>query len=395
MENKQIKQFEISKRLIKINSFLVAVIISANILAIAINLITGLNNTIIYPFIICSFISLVVNRKTNLVVVIFLSLFFLSIFLLSFLQIGASPHLKDYLMSFCAFGITSFIITSQPFEVKRVMNYITLIYVSTSWIFLVLDIENMLPGNKMGLGYLILPAVLVCIYHLFYFRVNLPKKLYYLIIIGWYGYFMINVGTRGAILSIGLYIILLFVLSKKITINRIIIYLMGFGIFILVYSNILSILLIVKNILGYLGIKSYFIEKSVLLIEENNIFNGRNILYESAFNGFKESWFYGNGIGFFHDHYGTYIHNIFFQMLNESGVLLVIPLLLIICYGIFLVFFSRKIDQSFKLFICFIFSLTIPKLMVSSIFWKEQGFWILIIMIISFKFIKNYRYSKV
>ncbi|MFI8493298.1 O-antigen ligase family protein [Peribacillus butanolivorans] len=395
MENKQINQFIISKRLIKINSFLVAVIISANILAIAINMITGLNNTVIFPFIICSLISFVVNRKTNLVVVIPLSLFFLSLFLLSFLQIGASLHLKDYLMSFCVFGITSFIIASQPFEVKKVMKYITLIYVSTSWIFLVLDIENMLPGNKMGLGYLILPVILVCIYHLSYLKVNLPKKLYYLIIIGWYGYFMIKVGTRGAILSIGLYIFLLFVLSKKITINRIIIYLMGFVIFIVVYSNILSILLIVKNILGNLGIKSYFIEKSVLLIEENNIFNGRDILYESAFNGFKESWFYGNGIGSFHDHYGTYIHNIFLQMLNESGVLLVIPLLLIICYGLFLLFFSRKIDHSFKLFICLIFTLAFPKLIVSSIFWKEQGFWILIIMIISFKFFKNYRFSKV
>ncbi|MFJ7927805.1 O-antigen ligase family protein [Peribacillus sp. NPDC096448] len=395
MENKEIKHLIISKRLIKINSLLVAIIISANILAIAINLITGLNNTVIIPFIVCSLISFVINRKQNLVIVIPLSLFFLIYFLLSYLQIGASPHWKDYLMSFFAFGITSFIVTSQPFEVKKIMKYITLIYVFTSWIFLFLDLENMLPGNKMGLGYLILPVILVCIYQLFYIKIKSSQKLYYFIIIVWYGYFMMKVGTRGAFLSIGLYIFLLFVITKKITINRIIIYLLGLGTLIFVYTNILPLLLVARNLLENLNIKSNFIEKSVLLIEGNNVFNGRDILYESAFNGFKESWFYGKGIGFFHDHYGTYIHNIFLQMLNESGVLLIIPFVFLILYCIFLLFLSKKIDQSFKLFICFIFSLAIPKLIVSSIYWKEQGFWILIIMIISFKMFKNYRFSKV
>ncbi|MFJ5621685.1 O-antigen ligase family protein [Peribacillus loiseleuriae] len=394
MEKIKIIQLQFPDRLIKVNSFLVAVIISANIIAIAINMLTGLNNSIVLPFIICSLISFVVNRKINLIVVIPLILFFLSFFFVSYIQIGASTHLKGYLLSFCTFGITSFIITLQPFDVKRVMSYITLIYVLASWVLPNMDIDNMLPGNKMGLGYLILPIILVCISQLANVNINLQKKIFYLILVVWYGYFIIKVGTRGAFLSIVLYVFFLLILNKKFTLSRVITYVSSFVVFILVYSNFLSILLFVKGILGNINIKSNFIDKSILLIEEDNIFNGRDSLYGLAFDGFKESWLYGNGIGFFNDFYGTYVHNIFLQMLNETGVLLVIPFVLIIFYGLFQILFSKKIDRSIKFFICFIFSLVIPKLMVSSIFWKEQLFWILVIMIISIRWFKNYHISK-
>ncbi|MDT3766198.1 O-antigen ligase family protein [Priestia filamentosa] len=393
MKKKKIEQQQIPTRLIKINSFLIAVIISANIIAMAINMLIGLNNSIILPFIVSALISLVINKKVNLIIIVPLSLFILSFFGISYIQIGASIHLKEYLLSFFTFGITSFIIASQPFEVKKVMNYITLIYVLTSWVFINLDIDNMLPGNKMGLGYLILPIILVCIHQIFYVKFSLSKKIFYLVILSWYGYFMIEVGTRGGFLSIALYILLLFVFGKKLNPSRLMICLLGLGLFTFIYSNFLSLLLSTKNILEDLNLNSYFINKSITLIRENNILNGRNTLYELAFEGFKENWFYGNGIGFFHDFFGIYVHNLFLQILNEGGILLLTPFVLIMFYGLFLMFFSKKIDRSFKLFICFIFSLVIPRLMVSSIFWKEQIFWILIIIMISFKCFKNYRFS--
>lgn len=381
------------ENVIKLNSLLIAIIISANIIAIALNMLVGLNNSIVLPFILCSFISLLVNRRSNLIVVFALSFFFLLFFLISYIQLGASTHLKDYLLSFFTFGITSFIVASQPFDAQKVMRYIPLIYLVTSWIFLFLDIDHMLPGNKMGLGYLTLPVILIGIYQITTQNLKVQKKLFYFVLILWFGYFMIKVGTRGTFLSIGIYIFLL-ILNTRFSYKKLFLSLVMFISSILIYLNFLPLLLSAQSFLMGLNIKSNFIEKTILAINEDNLSNGRSGLYDLAFNGFKENWLYGKGIGNFHDTYLIYVHDIFLQILNESGILLAIPVFSIILYGLFLMFFSKKIDKQLKLFICFIFSISIPRLVFSSIFWKEQSFWIFMILIISFYCFKRYSFEK-
>jgi len=118
------------------------------------------------------------------------------------------------------------------------------------------------------------------------------------------------------------------------------------------------------------------IDKALLLIDTDNILNGRQELYNNAIEMFKNNVVLGNGIGSFDLSNFTYPHNLFLQIASESGVLLLIPTAYILGYGLMLCLRNR--DKSHAIFVLFLFSISIPKLLFSSSFWIDQRFWLLI-----------------
>ncbi|MGW8424546.1 O-antigen ligase family protein [Peribacillus simplex] len=377
------KSTPITNRLINVNSFLIAIILSANIIALALNKFIQIDNLIILPFLLCTIISLVINDKKNFVVVVPVTTFFLMLFLISFFQLGFSAHLLEYLMTFLIYGVCSFFIGTQPYNSEKVMTYIVVIYAVLAWVFFGFNIETLLPGNKMGLGYLILPVILASIYHLTNPVLIAKKKFFLILVILWYGYLMLLAGSRGAILSIGLFVGIMIILRSKTRLKKMLFLFLVFATTFWVYVNFLNILIFIRDILINFGLKSNFIEKFIITITTGNIDNGRLDLYTLTIERFKEKWIYGNGIGNYHDVYGTYIHNIFLQILDESGLFLALPVFFIILYGFFIIFFSKNSDKNYRFFIGLLFASSIPKLALSSIFWKEQTFWLFFIIIFS------------
>ncbi|NHN34328.1 O-antigen ligase family protein [Paenibacillus agricola] len=373
----------LSGRIIKINSILVAIIIAANLVTISLSILTGLDkNLIIIPFIFCLLISILLNKGKNAIIIILLSVFFLLFFFFSYLQVGVNIYLIEYFQSFLIFGVISFFVVAQPFDHEKVLHYTMVIYGFLSLVLLEMDIQNMPAGNKLGFGYLILPAILGSMYGLFKPKLKPFIKLFYLFIFIWYGYFMVLAGTRGAYFSIVLYVFILLYLKSNLNYKKFITLLVLISISVVVYLNMMEILLNLKEILYSLNIDSNFIDKSIIKIQNDNVDNGRYELYEIAFYSFSKSWMYGNGIGFFQYLNDIYVHNVFLEMLDEGGILLTIPVTICVIYGTFLMFLSKKIDKGHKLFLCFVFCLAIPKVMVSSIYWKEQSFWIFLMVTI-------------
>ena len=229
--------------------------------------------------------------------------------------------------------------------------------------------------NYMDLGYYILQTILIL-----YLKFYNEKKYIYIFFIVPMCLFMFIYGSRGAILSFVFCVFLTIFLDFKENKNLKKIIKLIFSI-----SLILMILFIsfqedfltkFNNYLNSNGIYSYSITKYTNPYESFS--SGRVKRYELAINDIKNRPLIGNGIGNYTSKYNlNYIHNIGLQLLDEGGIILLILVVYFIINFIIKMINEKEINK--KLIYILLLSLTF-KLIITSQYWSESSFWIIIMI---------------
>lgn len=254
----------------------------------------------------------------------------------------------------------------------KIMSIITLLIITPSPLYI--NFDSM---NYMRYGYAILPSILIFIY-LSYLTPKLKLKLFYFILSIVSILMLLVFGSRGALISIIMFLIFMFLLlSNKSKMYKS---------FQVVLSVLLLVIIITQNIIikilyfiqENLNIYSYSITKFILLIENgmNEGGSGRNEIYSTLIEIFKDNPIFGGGISVSNIQTGFTAHNFLLQIVAESGV---VGLMFWMCifFLVFKVYFVNP-EQEIKLFLSLLISLAFGRLFISSDLWLRPEYWMAI-----------------
>jgi O-antigen ligase len=183
---------------------------------------------------------------------------------------------------------------------------------------------------------------------------------------------MIIYGARGALVSF----VLLFAIDRFIIHRKFIFFnIISVGLFFLIYSNILNILTWFQKIINIFGGRAYAIDKIRLQIAQGiaEASSGRDDVYMRSIDCIKENFLFGRGIDLLSD--GEYAHNIFLQVFQDLGFFAFL-VLIIFLFSILIYFFKNDANEE-KNILAIFFSISIGRLLFSSILWRRPEFWML------------------
>lgn len=267
----------------------------------------------------------------------------------------------------------------------RVVSLIVLI-INIIYYFKIISLESTISEDRMGFAYNMLPCIFIQIYYmlknmnLFNFIIGVSSII-----------FIIFQGTRGPILLIGVFILLL--MYKKIhTIKFLLISTVTICIFVgIINSSFFSVNL--ERTINYLedrGIST----RILVMIKDGEISddNGRDEIKEIVGDAISEKPFFGYGL--YGDravtkgkltHYsdGIYAHSLIYEILCDFGLLIGIPILLFIIYGILKMYICCNFDNC--LIISIIIFMGFMQLLLSNSFVKSSYFFMLIGILTSLK----------
>lgn len=289
------------------------------------------------------------------------------------------------MFAFCVIGGFSF---------KLFAKTIVIIYLLFFWGMLIHKSDLDGGGELMGLSYSVLPGILASIYCIFSKEDRLLPFMS-LLCLAFYVFNIISFISRGVVLSIFVYILLIsafYCLKKPKARMPLLIIITSLTIAFIV--NFDSIVYFADGIINKNEIKIPFINEIARRISNNTILDGRDVIYERAFLSFLKNPIFGNGTGFYSRYYNSnYEHNFILQMLDEGGVvyaaLNIIPLLILLFKALY---FKSKLDKETRFMVFFLISVSVVRLCFSYMLWREQGYWMLILIYWSTR-IKNRYYS--
>lgn len=285
----------------------------------------------------------------------------------------------EFLLKSCSL----FIIGSFPFKTYYLKKYFytfsIINFISLASIIFLGYIESI---SYMRFGYAMLPTVLVSIYALYE---NRSKKLIWLILIILSFLLMFIYGSRGPLLGLLIFLIIILFFNANVTIVKKILFLM-----LLILSYVyLFIFNGIGKFLDFLyfdlNFKTYSIIKLRMMIDRGlaESSSGRDELYKNFSSQILENPIFGNGIGITQELWGITPHNIFLQTLLEFGIIgLVITIVLGILY-INILAKIRKADNNLFFILAIILSVSVGRLLISSDLWLRQELWLLISMSIN------------
>ena len=336
---------------------------------------------ILIGFVLAIFTSLkeLFNKK-KIAFILFISVFFV----LSLVVSGMKNTTVEYLLYFICFGITS-LLSPTIKDFKNVVRFVLLIGVVLIWSYINIDyaaiIENVggvnenVAGVFMDISYKTLVFVLSGILLVF-----VDDKLVIKIISAAtaivYAIIAFVYGARGALLSIGVFLFIFWIIraNNRIVRNKRII---TSAVILLAFAVLFTPLItITYEFLDNRGIEARSIERIYEKMSNNeSMSEGRDILYKKAAVGIVDSPIWGHGIGSFDNYSGTYPHNIFLQLMYEGGIILTIPLLILLIKG-FMSLFSFKYQQPYRNFLLLLFCSGVIELFLSSFLWMSICLWL-------------------
>lgn len=364
----------------KINSFCIAAFLCSRLIVQSLPTMIQFDN-ILVVFLSLIFLTALVNNRFRFSKSVLLVIGIVSmIFCLSYLSNGIDEPNKLYLLYFFVFGGLGLYLSDKKFDINKVYKYIIIISIANLPFVLFKDFYSD-PNTWMGISYSILPTIFAVSIYMTKLNNRFIFKIVILITAIIYIGKVITYFTRGAVLACFIFAIVFLIITmfKSRLIKAGLLILITFSGWYL-FKNIESILIWAQNTLLKYGFNNIrFIEKSLHLIYQENLSNGRDIFYSLALNGIQRSPIFGNGIGSFEADTGLiYVHNLFLQLGYEGGILLIIPVALLILYGLHLIVFNKKATHDLKLFVLFLYSVGIFRLMFSSVYWGEQTFWFIL-----------------
>ncbi len=238
---------------------------------------------------------------------------------------------------------------------------------------------------EMGVSYAFLLSALVSITYLIRKKKSVPFVILSIMNLI-YAFELIFVGSRGCVLSIFLYILIILLIKPSRTsssgiekpIRSKIILLLLVIMFFSCYQNIFNFCL---NIFDKIDVRVEFLYKIKKLSESDNILNGRKEIFDVALNGFLNSPFIGNGIDSFDFYTGLeYPHNSVLQLLFDMGLLGAIPILFLFLKGIKNTLKKGTHDEI--VFLSLIFFSSVPGSLFSHDLWKDPLLWMTVSMAI-------------
>ena len=342
---------------------------------------------IVYFFLFMIFLLyLFVTRfKINKKIYIFL-IFLILFIILDFILRGSSfEFYLNFLSTFLIISMPAILIFSNEFN-KYFFKYLNK-YNYFAFIMIVLNILINSREDYLRLGYALSLVVIVLLSDLFN-----KKKLIDLVFFSLGFLIMIFIGARGTFLVLFISIILLFISRTYVLKKSRLIRLMIVSLFLLplIFLDVASLL----NTFFQNSRITYYI--NILFSGNYDLFFGaRQEIYLQSIEYFIQSPIFGNGLEFFVLNSSTqritYIHNIFFQILVEFGIVGFIFLILFLLRFLKTVKNLIKKDYQKHTFVLLLFSLSIGRLLVSSDFWIRPDFWI-IVSIVLFWENKNEKY---
>lgn len=199
---------------------------------------------------------------------------------------------------------------------------------------------------------------------------------------------ILALGSRGAILCIGVFVLLKSIKSSdKLTYKRLYFHLTFFGVFLFTFifrSNILEYL---YNHLQNFGISS----RSILLFMREDVhLSGRDSIYQSINTAILDNPLLGIGIG--GDRLilgGSYAHNLFIELLANFGIVFGAVLIITLISLIFKILLIKD-REKYNMIIIWL-SLGFVHLMVSSSYLTDIKFWIFMGLIMNSLIYKTIR----
>lgn len=294
------------------------------------------------------------------------------------------------------FGYLFFRIEERSEVVKRLLKYMGFILFCWGCIRAISSIQsggftrissngNILTDSyDMSVGYRFLFAAIV--FTIFFLEAKKLKKLLYLLLTVLSIVFMLIFGSRTAVVSYLLFIILRMLfyndgksLNRRIAWRVAIILLLGIGYLALTNK---SVLLALAEILSKAGFNSRML--NTLVAGSVSLDNGRNRLWTSAIELIKEHPILGCGV--YADRYfgGIYCHQIILEILLDFGVIIGTVIIVLLIKGIIEMLFKCE-DKNWKLLFIVFLSMSIIRLNVSSSFWCDTNFWICIAIYVNYR----------
>lgn len=334
-----------------------------------------LNNEFLYDIIIILAIFMLFLKKSiDKKFIALNSIVLLYLFINYFFYFDYRNEITHVLKVYMMVGLLSTFIFSYCKNYAKLLNYLVLMAIINIFIVAFLFINRLKYDiNYMDLGYYLLNSLLII--YLKYYKDK--KKMWFLIIIP-LTIFIFIYGSRGATISFIFSILITIILDFKnsVTYKKVIAFIFSgviiiSGLFIITQEDYL---LKFNNYLKSKGIFSYAITKYV--DKSESFSSGRVNRYELALNDIKQHPFIGNGVGNYSAKYGlNYVHNIFLQLMDEGGILLLIIVAILILRFFLVLINTKNTDE--KLIYILLISLSF-KLIITSQYWDEFSFWLVL-----------------
>lgn len=307
------------------------------------------------------------------------ALFFCLLFAISSVFIESSfgrQVLNNYFLFFVLTGIGSLLVSNYRYEFEFFIKSLIIIgllfapiIVTTNYSQYESDVDN---DEWMSKVYAIMPFIVASIYYLFEGKKNLYKVLSVICILSYSSMVVLHT-PRGAIVSM---IISFFVFLYQKALNEGV---SKFTILILLFVLIIVVIVSWNIIFNWLQIiadekQLRWLQK---FVDTDDVSNSRAQLYNEAFTGFLNKPLLGHGIASFRQ-YEIYPHNLFLEMMYETGILMVVPMIFYLIQAIKIVLrCDTTIEVDYRI-ITFLFLISFVQLMFSSFFWRNTAFWMLI-----------------
>lgn len=325
-------------------------------------------------------LSSVLKRKSSLVILIYI--IFTVILLLNYLFFEKNRiYLLSILVNFLLLCLPCFVY-SFSIDDREMFRFIT---EKASFIIYIIGIFTglLVFTNRISLGsynmsisyYLLLPTII----YLNYFFEKVSCKYAVLVIIS--VIIMIGIGSRGAIPTIVVYLVLYQLINlkrmnrKRFLLNVIILLSLVFGI--VYFDNIVILLL---NFFNVFGISS---RSLLLFVNDPTYLSGRDVIYKEIL--YQLSMHPISGIGIAGDRAftgGLYSHNIILEIMSGFGVIIGTGILILLFYVILKSLFSKDTKGSNIMLVWF--TVGVVPLIFSGSYLQSYEFWIFLGLSIRF-----------
>lgn len=337
----------------------------------------GVDNFIVIISIFCLMLYFIAGNNPIQKKVLPLTILCLTFFLLTLFAFPQNITVYKYFYEFLAMGCVAFYVSQVEFDFRRVILYLSLVSIIVIPVTRDLVVNATDTGQLMGLSYGCLRLILALILALFIFPVK-NKTLWIILLctLGWYINFFAPFATRGGVLALCIFSLLIF-FAKKIKLSKWIFLFLSIIVIFLSISFV-PIIKYMSDILAQNNISFGALEKIIILSENDNISNGRFEILQRGFKMGLESPIWGNGIAAYEFRYCEgWVHNIFVQIFLEGGLFLLIPFILIVIRS-FILIFGDRIHIQQKTFLIFLLCGSLIELQFSNYLWRSQAFWLYI-----------------
>ena len=283
-------------------------------------------------------------------------------------------------------GFSAFLIASVPVKTDELYTaFLRMSIVNFVAIFMFPFVGFLDSMNYMRFGYAMIPSALMFLCASYDSKFRNPTWIILAIVSL---SLSIVFGSRGPIIVVALFIILLFLSSHGISLLRRVkwLFVSTIGIFVIIKYQLIAKL--IDYIQFSSGVRSYSLSKIRMMMDSGLAASssGRNSIYERILMLINENPVIGHGVGVTQSTINFTAHNIFLQILIESGF---IGMIIWIVVWVFLARKYLEVRNAAQLkthsIVTLIVAVSIGRLLVSSDMWLRPEYWFAMSMLLGFK----------